>query len=135
MYFNTGLVRNLGHFIVFLELWAHLFQENLGTRRLATRLEGTVIVPTSSHVGCGIVAVDKVGLILYGHCLYYASPFCSITCILFHQPIFLHLILRLLLLNCKNYLSNIMLILLFFRQTSFLGQRFLIVFVSFTLVK
>ena len=42
MYFNTGLVRNLGHLIVFLELWAHLFQENLGTRRLATKSEGTM---------------------------------------------------------------------------------------------
>ena len=29
---NTGLVQNLGHIIVFLELWAQLFQENLGTR-------------------------------------------------------------------------------------------------------
>ena len=32
VYFNTGLVQNLGHIIVFLELWAQLFQENLGTR-------------------------------------------------------------------------------------------------------
>ena len=32
VYLNTGLVRNLGHLIVFLEFWAHLFQENLGTR-------------------------------------------------------------------------------------------------------
>ena len=41
--FNTGLVQNLGHLIVFLELWAHLFQENLGTRRLATKSEGTLV--------------------------------------------------------------------------------------------
>ena len=26
---------------VFLELWAQLFKENLGTRRLAIKLEGT----------------------------------------------------------------------------------------------
>ena len=32
--------------------------------------------------------VDGVGRISYGHCLYYASPFCSITCILFPQSIF-----------------------------------------------
>ena len=42
MYFNTELVQNSGHLIVFLELWAHLFQENLGTCRLATNLEGTL---------------------------------------------------------------------------------------------
>ena len=41
VYFNTGLVRNLGHINVFLELWAQLFKENLGTRRLAIKLEGT----------------------------------------------------------------------------------------------
>ena len=44
VYFNTGLVQNLGHLMVFLELWAHLFQENLGTRRLATKSEGTQLV-------------------------------------------------------------------------------------------
>ena len=32
VYFNTGFVQNLGHLNVFLEFWAHLFQENLGTR-------------------------------------------------------------------------------------------------------
>ena len=32
VYFNTGLTQNLGHINVFLELWAQLFQENLGTR-------------------------------------------------------------------------------------------------------
>ena len=43
MYFSTRLVRKLGHINVFLELWAQLFQENLGTRRLAIKLEGTLI--------------------------------------------------------------------------------------------
>ena len=51
---------------------------------------------SSSHVGSGIVPIDGVSRILYGHCFYYASPFSSITCILFHQSIFLHLILYLL---------------------------------------
>ena len=41
VYINTGLVRNLGHINVFLELWAQLLKENLGTRRLAIKLEGT----------------------------------------------------------------------------------------------
>ena len=41
VYFNTGLVRNLGHINAFLELWAQLFKENLGTRWLAIKLEGT----------------------------------------------------------------------------------------------
>ena len=43
--------------------------------------------------GSGIVPVDGVGRISYGHFLYHASPFCSITCIIFPQSIFLHLIL------------------------------------------
>ena len=38
---NTGLVQNLGHINVFLELWAQLYKENLGTCRLAIKLEGT----------------------------------------------------------------------------------------------
>ena len=42
-YFNTGLVQNLGHINVFLELWAQLFKDNLGTRRLAIKLKGTQI--------------------------------------------------------------------------------------------
>ena len=33
--------QNLRHINVFLELWAQLFQENLGTSRLAIKLEGT----------------------------------------------------------------------------------------------
>ena len=37
VYFNTGLIQNLVHINVFLELWAHLFKENLGTRRLAIK--------------------------------------------------------------------------------------------------
>ena len=41
VYFNTGLVQNLGHINVFLELWAQLFTENLGTHRLIIKLEGT----------------------------------------------------------------------------------------------
>ena len=41
VYFNTGLVQNLGHINVFLWLWVQLFKENLGTRRLAIKLEGT----------------------------------------------------------------------------------------------
>ena len=41
VYFSTGLVPNRGHIIVFLELWAQLFKENFGTRRLAIKLEGT----------------------------------------------------------------------------------------------
>ena len=41
VYFNTGLVQNFGHINVFLELWTQLFKENLGTRRLAIKLEGT----------------------------------------------------------------------------------------------
>ena len=43
MVFNTGLVQNLGHIIVFLELWAQLFKENLGTCGLAIKLEGTQV--------------------------------------------------------------------------------------------
>ena len=54
------------------------------------------MVSSSSHVGSGIVCVDGVGQISCSHCLYHASLFCSITCILFHQSIFLHLILYLL---------------------------------------
>ena len=50
----------------------------------------------SSHVGSSIIPVDGVGRISYCHCLYYASQFCSITCIFFHPSIFLHLILYLL---------------------------------------
>ena len=29
VYFNTGLVQNLGRINVFLELWAQLYKENL----------------------------------------------------------------------------------------------------------
>ena len=53
-----------------------------------------------SHVGSGIVPVDGVGRISYGHCLYHTSPFRSITCILFPQSVFLHLILYLLFHVC-----------------------------------
>ena len=31
VYFYIGLVQNLGHINIFLELWAQLFKENLGT--------------------------------------------------------------------------------------------------------
>ena len=54
------------------------------------------LISSSSHVGSGIVPVDGVGRISYGRCLYHASPLCSITCILFYQSIFIHLILYLL---------------------------------------
>ena len=40
---KTGLVQNLGHINVFLEVWAQLFKENLGTCRLAIKLEGTQV--------------------------------------------------------------------------------------------
>ena len=42
VYFNTELVQNLRHINVFLELWAHLFLENLGTGRLAKKIEKTL---------------------------------------------------------------------------------------------
>ena len=58
-----------------------------------TEQTGPHIIP---HVGSGIFPVDGVGRILYRHCLYHSSPFRSITCILFPQSIFLHLILYLL---------------------------------------
>ena len=35
-------VQNLGQTNVFLELWAHLFQENFGTGQLAKKIEGTL---------------------------------------------------------------------------------------------
>ena len=54
VFFNTGLVRNLGHINVFLELWAQLFKENLGTRRLAIKLEGSQLA-------------SRVPLFLLGH--------------------------------------------------------------------
>ena len=50
----------------------------------------------SLHVGSCIVPVDGVGRISYGHSVYHTSPFRSITCILFPQTIFFHLILYLL---------------------------------------
>ena len=49
-YINTGLVRNLGHINVFLGLWAQLFKENLGTRRLAIKLEGTQILTQTQNL-------------------------------------------------------------------------------------
>ena len=55
-----------------------------------------VDINQSFHVGSGVVPFDRVGWISYGHCFYHASPFCSITCIVFHQSFFLHLILYLL---------------------------------------
>ena len=44
VYFNTRLVQKFGHIHVFLELWAQLLQENLGTGWFAIKLEGTVFV-------------------------------------------------------------------------------------------
>ena len=64
-----------------------------------TCLPATQKIPkntSSSHIRSGIVPLYRVGRISYGHCLYHASPVCLITCILFHQSIFLHLILYLL---------------------------------------
>ena len=37
------------HINVFLELWAQLFKEKLGTRRLAIKCEGTQSACTNSH--------------------------------------------------------------------------------------
>ena len=45
--FNIGLIQNLGYINVCFELWAQLFQENLGTCRLAKKLEGTL--PTARY--------------------------------------------------------------------------------------
>ena len=42
VYFNTRSVRKLGHTNIFLEFWAQLFQETLGTGQLAIKLEGTL---------------------------------------------------------------------------------------------
>ena len=49
------------------------------------------------HYQSSIVPVDGVGWISLGHCLYHASPFSLITCFLFHQSIFVYLILYSLL--------------------------------------
>ena len=46
VYVTTGLVRNLGHINIFLELWAQLFKQNLGTRQLGIKLEGAQMVYT-----------------------------------------------------------------------------------------
>ena len=46
-YFNNELVQNLGHINIFLEHGAQLFQENLGTCRLAKMLEGTLAESSS----------------------------------------------------------------------------------------
>ena len=46
---------------------------------------------SSSHFGFGVIPVDGVGRISYGHCLFHASPFRSITCIVaysFTTPFF-----------------------------------------------
>ena len=54
-----------------------------------------VNLKTLHHITCWIRYCPRreVGRISYDHCLYHASPFCPITCILFLQSIFLHLIL------------------------------------------
>ena len=44
VYFNTGLVQNLGHTNVFLELWAQLFQKKFGTHQLAIKLKGILVI-------------------------------------------------------------------------------------------
>ena len=56
VYFHAGLVQNLGHINVFLELGAQLFQENLGTRRLALKLEGTL-----TEVSCFVLLALRWG--------------------------------------------------------------------------
>ena len=43
VYFNNELVQNLEHINIPLEHWAQLFQKNLGTHRLAQKLEGTLV--------------------------------------------------------------------------------------------
>ena len=42
VYLNIELVQNLRHINILLVVWAQLFQENLGTGRLAKELEGTM---------------------------------------------------------------------------------------------
>ena len=69
-----------------------------------------------SHAGSVIVPVDGIGRISYGHCLYHASPFRSITCILFPLSIFLHLILYLLFPRLFRVLS------LFYRTSTLVKQ-------------
>ena len=74
-------------------LYFHNKQSNAVLKFMIWPLSYHIVI---SHAGSGVVPVDGVGRISYGHCLYHASPFRSITCILFHQSIFLHLILYLL---------------------------------------
>ena len=69
VYFNTGLVRNLGHINVFLEHWAQLFKENLGTHRLTIKLEGTqgyhTVLITESYMSRQPTVLCSVGLPIY----------------------------------------------------------------------
>ena len=58
VYLNTELDQNCGHVNAFLELWAQLFQENLGTRQSAKMLEEILAwctpIPWFNLVGCRI---------------------------------------------------------------------------------
>ena len=73
VHFNTGLAQNLGHINVFLGLWAQLCKENLGTRRLAIKLEGTQFV-----VSCSMWKVNEVKCVqLYTSCMKTFKKFCK----------------------------------------------------------
>ena len=82
--FNTGLVQNLGHINVFLKLWAYLFQENLGTTRLAIKLEGIqstieFLLAFLLHILSGLWPTTYLFICLYHiykNCTYYVTIFC-----------------------------------------------------------
>ena len=54
-------------------------------------IRSKIIIIITSWIRCCFL--DEVGRISYNHCLYHASPFLLIPCILFHQSIFLRFIL------------------------------------------
>ena len=58
VYLSTRLVQKLGHTNVFLELWAQLFQENLGTGHSTIKLEGPLISAVSD-IAWGLCAVPQ----------------------------------------------------------------------------
>ena len=45
--FDTGLVQNLGHINIILQLWAQMCRKNLATHRFAKKLEGTLVYATT----------------------------------------------------------------------------------------
>ena len=61
VHFNTKLVQNLGHIHepVFLQLWAQLFQENLGTFRSAKMLERTLCHRSKSDLNIGSIIISS----------------------------------------------------------------------------